>query len=312
MRILVIGGMGFIGHNVVSQLEDLGHDVEIIDSLTNYGIIPEDELSRLIDERSSQLSATCHLHDIPSKGHGIDTLFRTFKPEIVIHLASMPNQKIASSNPELSAKTMTEGLVNICEKSCQHKVKRFVYISSSMVYGNFSDGIREDANCSPAGLYGILKLAGERIVEDYSRRGSIEHVIIRPSAVYGPRDIVDRVVSKFLRTAMLDQVLIVNGSDECLDFSYVDDVASGIVGASLSDATTGKTYNITRGRSRSLLEAAELAVRIAGKGRIEIKDRDKNFPKRGSLNIDAAHIDFGFKPKIDIEQGFQLYYEYLM
>ena len=111
---------------------------------------------------------------------------------------------------------------------------------------------------------------------------------------------------------MLDEVLPVNGSDESLDFSYVDDVASGIVGASLSDATAGKTYNITRSRSRSLLDAAELAVRIAGKGRIEVKDRDKNFPQRGLLNIDAARIDFGFEPKIDLEEGLQLYYEYLM
>lgn len=312
MRILVTGGMGFIGHNVVSQLEDLGHDVEIIDSLTDYGIIPKDELSRLIDERSSQLSATCHLHDISSKGHGIDTLFRTFKPETVIHLVSIPNQKIAGFAPVISARTMTEGLLNICEQSRQYNVKRFVYISSSMVYGDFADGVREDATCSPAGLYGILKLAGERLVEDYSRRGSFEHVIIRPSAVYGPRDIKDRVISKFLWAAMLDEVLTVNGSDESLDFSYVDDVASGIVGASLSDATAGKTYNITRSRSRSLLEAAELAVRIAGKGRIEVKDRDKNFPQRGLLNIDAARIDFGFEPKIDLEEGLQLYYEYLM
>jgi len=310
MRILVTGGMGFIGHNVVAQLEDLGHEVVIVDKFATYGIIPEGELTALMQERQSQISSVSYIYDIAWPE--VEYAFKANKPDIVIHLASVPNQKMASAHAALSAKTMTEGLVNICEKARQYKVKRFVYISSSMVYGDFADGVKEDAICSPTGLYGILKLAGERLVEDYGRRGSFEHVIIRPSAVYGPRDVEDRVISKFLCAAMIDEVITVNGSDECLDFSYVDDVASGIVGASLSDATAGKTYNITRGQSRSLLEAAELAVRIAGKGKIEIKDRDKNFPLRGSLNIDAARRDFGFDPKIDIEQGFQLYHEYLM
>ena len=310
MRILVTGGLGFIGHNVVRQLEQLGHEVSIVNSITNYGVIPYAELFRLRDERLSRIKTrTIHQADICD--NPIDSFIERCKPEIVIHLASVPNQKMVNSDPTLAAKTMTEGLVNMCEQSCKHQVKRFVYISSSMVYGDFKDDIKEDARCSPKGLYAILKLAGERLVEDYGRRGCFEHTIIRPSAVYGPRDIKVRVISKFLCAAMLGEVITVNGSDECLDFSYVDDVASGIVGASLSDATAGKTYNITRGQSRSLLEAAELAVRIAGKGKIEVGDRDKNFPQRGTLNIDAARTDFGFNPKIDLEEGLQRYYAYL-
>lgn len=309
MRILVTGGMGFIGHNVVAQLEELGHEIVIVDIITDYGIIPHAELNHLINERSSEIYSICY--NVSITNNSLESVFKGFEPELVIHLASIPNQKMASANPALAASTMTEGLLNICEKSRQYNVKRFVYISSSMVYGDFADGVREDANCSPTGLYGILKLAGERLVEDYGRRGCFEHTIIRPSAVYGPRDIKDRVISKFLCAAMLGEVITVNGSDECLDFSYVDDVASGIVGASLSDATAGKTYNITRGQSRSLLEAAELAVRIAGKGKIEVGDRDKNFPQRGTLNIDAARTDFGFNPKIDLEEGLQRYYAYL-
>jgi nucleoside-diphosphate-sugar epimerase len=119
------------------------------------------------------------------------------------------------------------------------------------------------------------------------------------------------VVSKFLLTAMRGGVLKVNGARETLDFTYVDDVAQGIVAATLSERASNNTYNITRSQSWPLLAAANLAVEIAGQGTVEIHDKDNNFPSRGALNIDAARRDFGYNPKIDIEQGFQRYYEWL-
>jgi nucleoside-diphosphate-sugar epimerase len=79
----------------------------------------------------------------------------------------------------------------------------------------------------------------------------------------------------------------------------------------LSHDTANKCYNVTRGAARTLLEAAELAVKIAGKGTIEVRDRDSSFPSRGALSIDAAKKDFDFDPKVDIEEGFQKYYEWL-
>jgi UDP-glucose 4-epimerase len=121
----------------------------------------------------------------------------------------------------------------------------------------------------------------------------------------------DRVISKFLIAAMRDQTIQVRGANESLDFTFVEDVADGIVAAALTDTANNKTYNITRGQSRTLLEAAELAVKIAGRGRIEIVDRDLDFPSRGQLNIQAAQQDLGFNPQTNIEQGFKLYYDWL-
>jgi nucleoside-diphosphate-sugar epimerase len=95
-----------------------------------------------------------------------------------------------------------------------------------------------------------------------------------------------------------------------LDFTYVDDAASGIVAATLLDVVN-KTYNITKSHSRTLLEAAELAVKIVGKGTIQIQDKDEDFPSRGALNIQAAQQDLGFDPQVDVEEGFQKYYEWL-
>jgi nucleoside-diphosphate-sugar epimerase len=180
-----------------------------------------------------------------------------------------------------------------------------------MVYGDFKDDVKEDAVCRPQGQYGIMKLAGEWLVKDYTRNYGLTHTIIRPSAVYGPLDVEDRVIAKFMLTAMRGGTLKVNGAGETLDFTYVDDAANGIVAAALTENTDNKTYNITKSHSRTLLDAANLAVKIAGKGEIIVRDKDKDFPSRGALNIDAARRDFGFDPKVDVEEGFEKYYEWL-
>jgi nucleoside-diphosphate-sugar epimerase len=206
---------------------------------------------------------------------------------------------------------MSEGLLNLLEASNNYDVRKFVYISSSMVYGDFKDDVKEDYDCKPQGQYGILKLAGEWLVKDYTRRTNLTHTIIRPSAVYGPLDVEDRVISKFILRAMRGDTLRVNGAGETLDFTFVDDAADGIVSAALSDNTDNKTYNITKSHSHSLLDAANLAVKVVGKGEIEVGERDLDFPSRGALNIDAARRDFNFDPKVDVEEGFQIYYDWL-
>jgi nucleoside-diphosphate-sugar epimerase len=311
MTILVTGGLGLIGHHVVNKLESLGHDVVITDTRTTYGIIPQDEIDYLMGERLKKIK-TNYIYKIDiSNSDNIDWLIQKHQPAIIIHMASFPRQKVVNANPAIGARTMMEGLMNLCESAKKHNVNKFLYISSSMVYGDFTDDVVEDYNCKPQGQYGIMKLSGEHIVKDYSRRNCFSHTIIRPSAVYGPLDVEDRVIAKFMLTAMRGGTLKVNGASETLDFTYVEDAANGIVAAALSENTKNKTYNITKSHSRSLLDAANLAVKIVGKGNIEVKDKDADFPSRGALNIDAARKDFGYDPKVDVEEGFQKYYEWL-
>jgi nucleoside-diphosphate-sugar epimerase len=119
------------------------------------------------------------------------------------------------------------------------------------------------------------------------------------------------VISKFILNAMRGIPLKVNGAGETLDFTYVDDAADGIVAAALSNNTDNKTYNITKSHSHSLLDAANLAVKVAGKGDIIVGNRDLDFPSRGALNIDAARRDFGFDPKVDVDEGFEIYYNWI-
>lgn len=310
-KFLVTGGLGLIGHHVVNKLEELGHEVVITDTRTNYGIIPQCEIDYLISERLKKIKTSrIHRIDISDK-EGVDWLCKTYQFDGIVHMASFPRQKVVNADPALGAKTMMEGLLNLCEHAKLHQVKKFLYISSSMVYGDFKDDVTEDAICRPQGQYGIMKLAGEHLVKDYSRRGCFVHTIIRPSAVYGPLDVEDRVISKFMLTAIRGGTLKVNGAGETLDFTYVEDAADGIVAALLSDNTANKTYNVTKSHSWSLLDAANLAVKLAGSGKVEVRDKDPDFPSRGALNIDAARKDFGYDPKVDVEEGFQKYYHWL-
>jgi len=314
MNVLVTGGLGFIGHNVVAELEQAGHNVAITDTRTTYGIVPQAELDWLISERKKKIKTDrIYSIDIADKD-GMAWLIGKHQPSVIIHLASFPRQKVVNANPQWGSRSMSEGLLNLLEASAANQVQKFVYVSSSMVYGDFHDtigiGVMESHATNPRGQYGIMKLAGEWLVRDYTRRTKMSHIIIRPSAVYGPLDVEDRVISKFLLTAMRDGVIKVNGATETLDFTYVDDAAKGIVAATLLDVVN-KTYNITKSHSRTLLEAAKLAVKIVGKGTIQIQDKDEDFPSRGALNIQAAQQDLGFDPQVDVEEGFQHYYEWL-
>jgi len=250
MNILVTGGLGLIGHNVVKRLQDQGHLVSIMDTKTTYGIIPHAEIDYLMTERRKKIDADSYIYDRDICDiDDVDYVFNIEQPEIVIHMASFPRQKVVNANPSKGSRVMSEGLLNLLEASTKYKVRKFIYISSSMVYGDFKDDVTEDAVC--------------------------------------------------------------NGASETLDFTYVDDAADGIVAASLSDNTENKTYNITKSHSYSLLDAANLAVNIAGSGTVNVRDKDPDFPTRGALNINAARKDFGFDPKVDVEEGFRNYYEWL-
>ena len=311
MRYLVTGGAGFIGHNVVKVLEQMGHECIIMDSITDYGFVNQEELTYLKQERNKRIRAGIHHVDLRDHD-GVKGVMGSFDFHGVIHLASFPRQKVFAKNPIWGADVMGTGLINLLEWTKAYKIPKFVYVSSSMVYGDFRDGVKETAECNPAGQYGIMKYMGERLVEDYSRRGAFDYTIVRPSAVYGELDVEDRVVSKFMLAAMRDQTITVRGANESLDFTHVDDVAQGIALATVKQEANGNTYNMTRcaGKQITLLDAAALCIKIAGKGKIDIQDKDPHFPSRGRLNIDRARQELGYNPTVNVKEGFKRYHKW--
>ena len=184
MKILTTGGYGLIGHNVVQRLKQLGHTVSIVDNKTNYGIIPQAEIDYLMEERAVKIDRHPLYAASIETANTIDYVIRVEQPEVIVHMASFPRQKVVNANPAHGADVMMRGLINVLESAKRYGVRRFVYISSSMVYGDFADQVTEDATCNPIGQYGIMKLAGEWLVKDYARRTGICLLYTSPS----PRD----------------------------------------------------------------------------------------------------------------------------
>ena len=308
MNILVSGGLGFIGHEVVRLLGD--HNVMVIDSMTNYDFIPLDQMMKLFQLRQSDLRNQVPIRriDVRDKAQ-VNTVFEEFKPDVVIHLASYPRQKVVLENPSVASEVMSTGLINLLEAS-KKNVSKFVYVSSSMVYGDFDDLVDETEQCHPRGQYAIMKYMGEKLVEDY--RKHFDYTIIRPSAVYGPRDVEDRVLSKFVVGAINNETLSVRGVDEVLDFTYVTDTAQGIALASTKDCKHA-IYNITRCELLpvTLAQAATTVIDIVGQGHWVEYAKDPNFPSRGRLCIARARTDLGYEPKVDFEQGCKQYVDWM-
>jgi nucleoside-diphosphate-sugar epimerase len=306
MNILVTGSSGFIGHHIINQLYG-DHYIVGVDNHDTYGSLDKNELGRLVRDRNEYAPANDeYKFDIR---HGEP--FFGDKYDIVIHTASFPRQHEVARSPVQAIDTMTAGLLHTLNAA--DGCDRFVFLSSSMVYGDFPNFVDEDHVTNPNTLYGQLKLTGEQIVKTWCGRHGVPYTIIRPSAVYGERDVNTRLVGKFITQAMRDEQLVVRGYDEILDFTHVTDLAKGIVQAAFSSNAEDKTYNLTRSdaKCRTILEAGELAIAIAGKGTLSIQDRDTAFPKRGNLSIEQASNDFGYNPTINIEEGFQRYYEWL-
>ena len=316
---VVAGGGGFIGHHLVPKLAAINRQVLVVDPFITHSALPRTETDPIIDYRYYLLKRVpgvdvreTTIATVPWDYATTATdMFRGSYIDCWVHLASMPREAEAKQNPIEATRLMTEALIEslLCAKRL--KVKRFVFVSSSMVYGDFSSPVNESAPTNPIGIYGILKLSGEMLVKNFARENGMEYVIVRPTAVYGPGDLPDRVIPRFFDRAIKKQTLEVHGGSEVLDFTYVDDTAQGIFLAATVDAAANKTYNISNGATHRITAAANAIVDLVGAGSVVVVPKQKNFPSRNALDISAARQDLGYCPTIDLYTGLQLQHQWL-
>jgi nucleoside-diphosphate-sugar epimerase len=233
------------------------------------------------------------------------------RPDIVIHLATYPRAKIVDQDPIQGIPKVIGTTTNLLWHSIKFNVKKFVYISSSMVYGDFVDGTAEDSNTKPKNIYGEAKLTGERLTKLFAKRDNLIYNIVRPSGVYGPGDLPDRVVSKFFDKAMKNETITLHNGDNKVDFTYRQDAAYGIIKAATSDVPN-TSFNITAGNATSLRTLAEKIKKITGSAsKIEDIGDHKLYPSRGTLDISRAKNLLNYEPKFTLEQGLQSYYDWI-
>lgn len=311
MRILVTGAYGFIGSRIVEKLLEMGHDVTAMDNKETYGVITIEELKKLYTWRQRNWTkAVARAEGDVTDRNDVLSAFKP-RPDYVIHLASYPRAKIVNNDPWIGVQNVIGGTVNLLWH-CQHMpVKKFVFVSSSMIYGHFSDGTQEDAVTKPNNLYGEAKLTAERFVKHYHQQHGLDYAVVRPSGVYGPGDMEDRVLSKFFSNAMNNRTITVHDGDNKVDFTYIDDTAEGIIKATLSEVSN-RSFNITAGNATSLRTAADKIIALTGsKSAIVDTGAHKLYPRRGTLDITRAKNLLGYEPKTSFDQGLQKYYEWL-
>ena len=312
MKFLITGGKGFIGSKIVEMLSNDGHQVTVVDNEDTYGIMTKAQLDTLYQWRTRNWKAENILY---IQGDILDRLvcLKAFShnPDIVIHLATYPRAKIVDNDPILGIPKVINTTTNLLWHAEKFGVRKFVYVSSSMVYGDFKDGTKEDASTKPKNIYGEAKLTGERLVKLFAKRDGLNYTIVRPSGVFGPGAMPDRVVSKFFDRAMTGKAITLHNGENKVDFTYRQDAARGIIMSALS-SVANVSFNITAGNATSLRTLAEKIINITGSDSdIEDIGNHELYPMRGTLDISRAKDLLGYSPEFTLEQGLESYYDWL-
>lgn len=325
-RIALIGGAGFIGHTLALELRALGATPIIIDSLAvnNYyhfrehrDVIPSAAIYlAILEERLKLLKhAGIQLIELDARDyHKLSKTLVAHQPDTIIQLAAVSHADKSNRDPMATFDHSLRTLENALDaaRSPNLKIEHFIYFSSSMVYGDFKGGmVTEETPCEPIGIYGALKLAGERMVIAYNQVFDVPYTIVRPSALYGPRCVSRRVGQVFIENALQGVEIIIQGDgSDRLDFTYIDDLVSGIIACLSTDQSKNNTFNLTFGESRSLAEMATIMHAHMPTAALKYVPRDRLQPARGTLCIDKARQTLNYAPRHPLDIGFVRYIEW--
>jgi nucleoside-diphosphate-sugar epimerase len=318
-RIAIIGGAGFIGHHLALALAARRAHVEVIDSLQVNNLLwfqsERDPVQRqaalgMLNERLDLMRhAGIPLHPQDARDyHALSRLLAEIRPSVIVHLAAVSHAGRSNKDPYSTFDHSLRTLENALDYS-RGAVEQFIYLSSSMVYGNFMQPrVAEEHPLNPIGIYGALKLAGEKMVIAYQQVFDLAYTIVRPSALYGPRCVSRRVSQIFVENALRGDALTIAGDGrEMLDFTYIDDLVDGICRAIGSPGARNETFNLTYGAARSVADLVEVVRQHFPDLRVEHVERDSLMPMRGTLSVDRAVERLGYAPAFPIEAGMGRY-----
>ncbi len=311
-KILLIGGAGFIGSCIARKLVAQKDRVVIFDSFIQYLDPLSSDYESSLKSRFDGFADKVEIirGDVRNYSDLTRVLTET-RPDRIVHLAHMPISTMSNVYVEEAIESCVNSTAKIIDviRNLDLSIKRFLYTSSSMIYGDFQfSNADENHPKNPKGVYGGAKLAGEIITKTMCKQYGIDYTIIRPSAVYGPTDTNNRVTQIFVDNAMKGIKLVVKGGKETkLDFTFVEDVADGFILALFSENAVNEIFNITYGQARSIFEYANQVKQFCPDTEIELKPHDKQMPKRGTLSIDKAKKLLGYSPKVSIEKGIEIY-----
>ena len=300
MRVLVTGGAGFVGCNLVRMLvRNHGFEVTVIDDLYTGSE------SNLVDihERIDFIRAS--ILDYPLLKEAIAG------KDIVFHLSAR-NVILSSKNPEMDLEVNARGTLNVL-KACQEEntIQKIVYTSTSSVYGNPRYmPISEDDNVSFLNFYSVSKFAGEGYCNVFYELYGLPIVVVRYSNIYGYYQTLSNpycgVIGRFIPWALKNEPILIHGDGEqTRDFTFVEDAVEATIAVALSPRSTGRTYNIGTGRETSINRLARTILDTTkSNSPIEyVRSRDIDNIRRRVMNIEQLRRDMKYTPRHTLEQG---------
>jgi len=311
MRILVTGGAGFIGSHLVEKLLSLGHDVAILDDFNDFY---DPQIKR---QNIAAVAKDVAIHHLDLRDSGaVRNLFHREKFEAIAHLAARAGVRPSIQNPQLYYDTNVDGTLHLLDAARVTGVERFIFASSSSVYGNsktvpFSEDRQLIQTLSP---YGATKIAGEFLCSTYSHLYGMRVVALRYFTVYGPRQRPDLAIHQFTRRIHAGKPIDQFGDGTTRrDYTYIDDIIQGTIAALKYDGPMFDIFNLGEN------ETIQLRDLIAGiENALGEKAKINRLPEQpGDMPVTYADISkvrklLGYNPSTRLSDGLPRFIEWFL
>jgi UDP-glucose 4-epimerase len=296
--VLVTGGGGFIGSNLVRALLEIGATVRVLD---NFSTGNRQNLASVIDEIEVVEGELRSYERVHAATRGV---------EIVFHQGALPSVPRSVHDPLTTSAVNVEGTLNVLLAARDESVRRVVFASSSSIYGNSGALPRvEDVNPEPLSPYAVSKLAAERYCSSFSSVYGLETVCLRYFNVFGPgQDPTSQyaaVVPRFITAVENGEPITIYGDgSQRRDFTYIDNVVQANLRAVIAEDASGAILNVGTGRAVSINELAEIIGVV-----LERPVEREYLPQRlGEIRDSWAKIDegrrvIGYHPAVSLEDG---------
>lgn len=301
MRALVTGAAGFIGSSLVDRLLADGHDVRGIDCFTPYYDRATKERNMAhahLNSRFEFVQADLRVSDPGAFVDGIDVVF---------HQAAQPGVRLSWSNEFVQYQDQNILVTQrLLQAACEAAVGRFVFASSSSVYGNApSYPTLESQLPQPHSPYGVTKLAAEHLCRLYADNFGLSTIALRYFTVYGPRQRPDMATHRLVECALRGREFQLYGTGEQIrDFTFVEDVVRANIAAAAADVRPGTVCNIAGGGSTTMNRLVALVEEIVGSGvrRVRVPGQAGDVYQTGGAT-DVAAAALGWKSEVDLRSG---------
>src|SRR2546426_4374581 len=311
MRILVTGGAGFIGSHLVEKLLAGGHEVVIVDDFNDF-YDPQIKHANIADFAKDV--TVCHV-DL-RENDSVRTLFSREKVDAIMHLAARAGVRPSIQYPRLYYDTKVTGTLHLLEAARVTGVERFIFASSSSVYGAAKKiPFSEDENLSQTfSPYAATKVAGEFLCSTYSHLYNLRVVALRYFTVYGPRQRPDLAIHQFTRRIYAGQPIDQFGDGSTRrDYTYIDDVIQGTLAALQYDGPLFDIFNLGESETiqlKDLIVAIENA--LGKKAKInELPEQPGDMP-RTCADISKARKLLGYKPTTRLSEGLPRFIDWFL